>query len=282
MLSENGTVRNTYSPQRKTANASVMSGDSDLAKAAVRLGVPLWGRLALGGIATLVLLGAGALWTEHDKFSATDVQLTKNTRFNRVLADKTPNQELIQRLLASVAAEAGADVDKKLAPIEKRLQGLDASLKSTGLLQEDLKNRLNRQEALVKVQDPARVLAIIRAGIQGYSSTNPQLTPASVLQDYKSAVRALPLSASNYWDTVAAIVNYQSLVNQVNGDAPDPTKRARPCALTQGGGATSNVFRGQFVMSNCVVDLGINAFDGVIVCAALSCVIGAEILGFRT
>jgi hypothetical protein len=56
--------------------------------------------------------------------------------------------------------------------------------------------------------------------------------------------QGLPSSTEEYWATAATIINYQSLANQLEGRAPDPSKISHRCAgVTQGSGG-QDVFRG--------------------------------------
>jgi hypothetical protein len=78
----------------------------------------------------------------------------------------------------------------------------------------------------------------------------------------------LPSSDREYWQTVAAIITYQSFISQMRGEAPDPAIVSRRCS-----GFTVADSRGNLkywhiteggIVSGCMVDLGIvNAFEGV-------------------
>jgi hypothetical protein len=117
---------------------------------------------------------------------------------------------------------------------------------------------------MIRIGSPSRILAIIQEEIR-IAETSSSMLPAAQLADYKSAIRAIPDSQTGYWQTVATVINYQSLLNQLNGYAPDPTKVARPCpGLTTQGRMRSdgNLFIGGDY-SNCVVDLDGQGFDGI-------------------
>jgi hypothetical protein len=68
--------------------------------------------------------------------------------------------------------------------------------------------------------------------------------------------QTLPTSATDYWATVAAIINYQSYVNQMGNKAPDPLQVAKPCPfVTKGSGGSNNLIQGAIPFTGCVVDL---------------------------
>jgi hypothetical protein len=112
--------------------------------------------------------------------------------------------------------------------------------------------------------DPNRTLALIRAEIEMAEKSGSEL-PKSSLVDYRNVVHALPPNAHEYWATVAAIINYQSELNQMSGEAPDPLRVSGRC-----GGVTSdemslsigNVYDG-VAFRNCVVDLDTNQYINV-------------------
>jgi hypothetical protein len=127
-----------------------------------------------------------------------------------------------------------------------RLEGPDGRIAK-------LETRTDQQASLARVMDPSRVLATIRADIQ-IATSSGKVVPTLDLIDYKNAVQALPASAREYWTTVAAIINYQSLINQMSGEAPDPAKVSRPCiGITEGTGGYNLIIGAP--ISHCVVDL---------------------------
>jgi hypothetical protein len=91
--------------------------------------------------------------------------------------------------------------------------------------------------------------------------------PDLTLADYRKKVQTLPTSATDYWATVAAIINYQSYVNQMEDKAPDPLQVAKPCPfVTKGGGSHNLVQGGAVPFIGCVVDLDgtQNEVDGAV------------------
>jgi hypothetical protein len=83
---------------------------------------------------------------------------------------------------------------------------------------------------------------------------------SSQLAQYKRTVRTVPTSTTEYWATVAAIINYQSHLNQMNGLAPDPAKIAKPCFAP----SVSNVAFIGVQFNSCVVYLGANQYHDVL------------------
>jgi hypothetical protein len=151
-------------------------------------------------------------------------------------------------------------IDTKVDELSRKIDALsDRVSRIEGRLDKrvsSLERRADQQTSLAKLIDPNRVLATIRLEIQMAQNSGKAL-PASDLADYKNVVQALPISAHEYWTTVAAIINYQSLINQMSGEAPDPNKVSRPCVRS-----VASVFIGG-EYANCVVDLDTNAFDRV-------------------
>jgi hypothetical protein len=97
--------------------------------------------------------------------------------------------------------------------------------------------------------------------------TTKKEIPDAKLVDFKLAVRALPQSASDYWKTVAAIINYQSFLDHLSGQAPDPAAVSKPC------GGVTNGLNGTVVTGNtwekigfskCIIDLDTNSFRDVV------------------
>jgi hypothetical protein len=158
----------------------------------------------------------------------------------------------------AAAASSSADehvntlIDTKMAKAMDKLDAITSRLDKFEGWREGL-------EARSKLQ-----LQGIRAKIHGAETSNVSLSP-SQLNDYKNTIRAIPLSSGDYWQTVAAIINYESLINQRNGGAPDPAKVSKPCfGLTSDEGhiGKNNSFIGGNY-SNCIVDLDTQSFQSV-------------------
>lgn len=106
-------------------------------------------------------------------------------------------------------------------------------------------------------------LISIRVAVQE-AQTLGVVLPSSQLAKYKSTLRQTSPSSAEFFSSVAAVINYQSWLNQKDGLAPDPAKVSRPCMLTNEGSIRSygNAIIGMPV-SNCVVDLDTQLFSDV-------------------
>jgi hypothetical protein len=164
-------------------------------------------------------------------------------------------------------------IDKLFKPVDQKFEDIgarfDAADKKSETMNQnliDLSGRVGTVEGEMKIlnghvklaQDPNKILSHIQADLQKAASPGNQPIPAEILADYKKTVNALnPDSSSQYWGTVAAIINYQSRINQLSG-APDPAKVSHACAgLTAGPRVGNNVFENIHI-SNCVLDLDAN------------------------
>lgn len=159
--------------------------------------------------------------------------------------------------------KTGDKIDKlgeKVDSISERVAHLEGP---TGRIAK-LETRTNQQISLARIMDPDRLLGMIRAELQ-VAQASGKLLPISDLDDYRNAVQALSSSARDYWMTAAAIINYQSLINQANG-APDPFKVSRVCLglTTEGTITVTDSLHVGGVYSNCRVDLDTNAFSGTV------------------
>jgi hypothetical protein len=170
---------------------------------------------------------------------------------------------IVDAKLHPAVKDINENISKQLSPINDQLKALTQQVgqlqgrfEQLDSGQKKLGARLGQQEALNRLQDPRRILATIRAEIQ-FAENEKRTLPTAQLADYRDAVQALPASAYEYWTTVAAIINYQSRLNQMSGEAPDPTKVAEPCL---GENARYNVFFGAR-FRNCMVVLDTESFN---------------------
>jgi hypothetical protein len=143
-------------------------------------------------------------------------------------------------------------LDQWKADLERRYDGVKQFQNHQD--QEKLADRFDQMASLDRLQDRRRVLATIRAEIQLANETK-RVLPVSDIVDYKNALRFLPSSLADYWNTVAAVVNYQSLLNQLSHEAPDPAKVAQDCGFM----ADSTVI-GPRTVVDCVIYLDTNVF----------------------
>jgi hypothetical protein len=157
----------------------------------------------------------------------------------------TQHQDVMTRLSA---------LDQWKADLERRYDGVKQFQNHQDQEQKKLADRFDQMASLDRLQDRRRVLATIRAEIQLANETK-RVLPVSDIVDYKNALRFLPSSLADYWNTVAAVVNYQSLLNQLSHEAPDPAKVAQDCGFM----ADSTVI-GPRTVVDCVIYLDTNVF----------------------
>lgn len=145
------------------------------------------------------------------------------------------------------------DLSEKIGRLEGRFEQQDAEQKKVNA---QIRRQLTQSEALARLRiEPADTLDKIRKEIQVAESKKEQI-PYGKLVDYKEAIHGLPPSAADYWRTVAAIINYESFIEQTRGHAPDPAKVAQPCPMTTNSpNYTNNLMVGGFVVRGCIVDL---------------------------
>jgi hypothetical protein len=171
------------------------------------------------------------------------------------LIDTKVNPELTQ-----IKSDLGSKMDGlsgKITTLDERVSRIEGSFdkRISGL-----ETKADQQSSLAKLIDPNRVLATVREEIELADSGNKTLSKSNLV-DYRNAVHALPPTSRAYWITVAAIINYQSKLNQMSGEAPDPLKVSRQCGATND--QDSHSFGNTFVnggFSNCFVDLDANRY----------------------
>jgi len=88
-------------------------------------------------------------------------------------------------------------IGKNINDLLSRVGTLEGRFKQLDSDQKKLSGRLGAQEALNRVQDPPRLLAIIRTSIQAADASKQPLDTA-VLADYRNAIQGLPSSAHAY------------------------------------------------------------------------------------
>jgi hypothetical protein len=90
----------------------------------------------------------------------------------------------------------------------------------------------------------ARIAEELSRAIE-HSETLPKLTVARFYEQ----LRVEPQEGIEYWKAVAALINYQSGLNQKEGIAPDPALISRPCNLLKG------ALQDHVSFYQCVVDI---------------------------
>jgi hypothetical protein len=216
------------------------------------------GALILAGLAFVGLLANLAL-NMYLHYAAGQAQASDN-HIKQLIGDQV-NPELKSH---------DADLGKRMVGLSGKIDGLSVRLSHVeGSLDRrvsSLETQAARQASLAKLQGPGRSLALIRAEIE-LADMSGKLLAASDLADYRNVALELPPSANEYWTTLAAIINYQSKLNQMSGEAPDPLKISKAC-----GGLTNNENMrnpGNSYMNerltNCVIDLDNESLLGVTV-----------------
>jgi hypothetical protein len=101
------------------------------------------------------------------------------------------------------------------------------------------KVRQSDPNLLAESSNPDKALAGIRVSLE-QAQDRKKILPDLTLTEYRKKVQTLPTTARDYWATAAAIINYQSYVNQMENKAPNPLQVAKACQfVTKGsGGAT--------------------------------------------
>jgi hypothetical protein len=97
------------------------------------------------------------------------------------------------------------------------------------------------------------------------ANTQRLSVPQEILTDVRQKLSDADPRTPEFWVTVAAVINYQSLLDQLNGNAPDPTKVSKACeGMTEGSGG-HNYFSG-IRIGGCIVDLDTNdTFSNVVI-----------------
>jgi hypothetical protein len=182
---------------------------------------------------------------------------------------------LIDAKLGLTIKDLNQSIDKKLEPGSNKLEHLSedinrlsdrvARLEGPNGRISKLETRTNQQISLARIMDPDRSLRMIKAELQ-VARASGKLLPVSDVEDYRNAVQAFSVSSREYWATVAAIINYQSWLNQVRGGAPDPAVVSGPCGgeVTNTPGIFSeyNVFQNSR-FEKCIIDLDRQGFKNV-------------------
>jgi hypothetical protein len=161
-------------------------------------------------------------------------------------------------------------IDAKLTPINATLRELTGQISDAlGQLKRmkiEIENRGQKGSNLLAQTDKTALpLADIRSALETAQKRDTIVAHAE-FASFKDQVENLTPSAKDYWVTVAAIINYQSYINQRDNKAPDPTKVARPCSMLTEGLGKGNLIQGAPI-TNCVVDLDTteNELDNLVI-----------------
>jgi hypothetical protein len=160
--------------------------------------------------------------------------------------------------------DINASIDQKLELISKRLDEVSSKADDAEGQLKRLRDDVNRQAReqqqqaslamLTTPESGSQVLAEMRAAISAAQVNNKPL-PVSELTNFKQGIQAIRPSVRDYWATVAAIINYQSYLNQKDRHAPDPSTVAHKCGGLTAGTGGNNLIQGYVVIKDCILDL---------------------------
>jgi hypothetical protein len=195
------------------------------------------------------LIGISNIYLITHYRSADSQSKSSDEHINNLIAAKLGATE---RIIDQHTDEQVGKLAQQVSALSEKVGNLYGLMGRVSKLESDT----NRNQSLARLIDPNRVLATIRAEIELAENKGVSI-PQPTLVDYKNAIQTLPDSAHSYWGTVAAIINYQSKINQMSGEAPDPAKVSRKCLLLTSDPNVhiSNSEFGNAAYSHCIVDL---------------------------
>ena len=196
-----------------------------------------------------LLIGAGNIYLITHYRSTDSQSKASDEHINSLIDNKLGSTE--QRIDQHTDEQVGK-LTQQLNSLSERVGNLYGLLGRVSKLESDT----SKNQSLARLIDPNRILATIRTEIELAENKSVPL-PQTTLVDYKNAIQTLPNSARSYWETVAAIINYQSKINQLSGKAPDPARVSQKCLfLTSDPNIhISNSEVGNDTYTNCIVDL---------------------------
>jgi hypothetical protein len=220
----------------------------------------------------------------------TAINTNDNHKTTTIQVEKDRNDDLVKKINTAITANETINridhtttgIDKRVSDLEQwKRDILDPNMRRVRIQQESLKRgqdeirrKVESDEAFVKLSDPQRVIGLINGEIALATQSAIPLGAAKLV-DYKAAMRGISPNASAYWSTVAAIINYQSLLDQRLGHAPDPAKVSRPCPFFTDSPSFANNSVGSgrpIVARGCIVDLD-NTNDFLAPVTFINCVV---------
>jgi hypothetical protein len=227
--------------------------------------------LAIGAtfLASLVNPIATACFRHSDQTSKTDDEHTKSIVSEAVKETVVPRLNAIDDKLSRI--------DTRVATLEGWKEGISGQV---GVLEQGQQKQRQTQEALLEDTERLRDLApyqtlnhVLNAIFTNVkkAETTSRVLPPSAREDYRAMLVALGSQVKGndasaiYWKTVAALINYQSFVDQSENKAPNPDKVANLCTTSNEGYVHShdNTFANA-VIEDCKVDLDTQSFKNVI------------------
>jgi len=214
-----------------------------------------WSALAI--VTTIILSAIAATHVIDNEISGigTRVTGTEQAIQNAHLGDMGTRITKLESAVKALADEQS-----------KKTQQLVHDILAVNQEQNRLKDQLRKDEAISEVKkDPETTLEAMRNEIQVALSTGEEI-PDTKLAKFKLATLGLSPSATHYWKTAAAIINYESIQLQLKGLAPAPAEVSGPCALL-----TTNPFAAShdnawmgMTIHNCIADIDTHTFIDVI------------------
>jgi hypothetical protein len=206
--------------------------------------------IVVTGVAGVVglLISLGTLYYTMHRDSVTTQSASSDDHTNRLIDEKLdPVKRDIQELTGKVNQALG-ELDK-----------INLKLKVSSL-------RQGSPGLLAQSNNSSDVLTGIRASLENAQKGKHRL-PETEVVEYRKKIQSLSPSTTDYWTTVADIINYQSFLNQLENRAPDPSTIAHPCAFVTAGTGNFNVIQGPMVFEACLVDLDTttNVVDGAFI-----------------
>lgn len=213
---------------------------------------------AIGALAATVVFGALNLWNRHEDNAA---KSSDEHIKNLIQEQLSPLATSINNHTDERIKETGVEtIGTRLNDLSDRISRMEGKL---NIRVSSLEQRADRQTSLASLIDPGRTLGLIQNEIQLASTTGRKI-PESTLGDYRNAVLELPSDSNQYWNTVAAVINYQSFQNQLSGAAPDPLKVSKPCPIFSNSNVPGGVSFSGLRVRGCVVDLDGNTIIGMV------------------
>jgi len=191
-----------------------------------------WASVIMSGIALLVAVCLPLFLRSVDKETK-----TSDEHINLLIATK----------LDDTAKAINQRTDQKLDLINGKIDELSEKIG-------DAQGQLKRLKG-----SPSQVLGKIRADIET-ATKESRIIPTTEMVSYKAAIHSIQPSSPEFWPTVAAVINYDSFVNQKKGHAPDPKKVSKVCPILTIG-QNNAMIGGEY--SNCIVNLDTQVFQGV-------------------
>lgn len=214
---------------------------------------PWWKSQVLVQWVAIIVLAVVSLWPHFsDSAAKTSDEHVGNLIEGRLQPAVKDMDSYVDRQLVPINGQL-ANLNQEVGQLQGRFQQLDSK-------QKKLTDQIAEQGALARLEDPRRILATIREEIQMAEQVNRPLQKSD-LADYRMALQGVSTSTADYWTTVAAVINYQSLLNQMSGEAPDPATVSGPCPLVGPNSHDESI--NSLPIRNCVVSLDANAFENV-------------------